>query len=247
MAWTAKDLFENMLIHVMKEESPHFHLREFNVYANRAVNDFVRDAYMAFETNQNVLDAVKPLKSTFVTSALTPSLKDGTQEFQLPEDYRHLTNLIVFCEVVSPIRDECYEIGDIIPFPSKRLDSDLEAGIKDHYFYRPRYFRPYHEIFSNNPAICRIHTGLHPGVVINNIKMDYLKSPNKITLTHTQAFVDTVDTSQTLEFSDDTCERILTKLVMYVQERNGDPRTSTTNQVSSPQPVPDMMQRTTQQ
>lgn len=225
---TVKELWKGFLIEAVKEESPHFHLREFNYYANRAVSNFVWDVYVAFENSQASLDYLKALKRTHFATDFNLTEK-GNVKFLLPDDYRHLTNCIIKYEVTAPIIDECYQVGDIIEFNSKRLSSDTEAMTLRNQFLKPIYYRPYHQIVDNE---CEIFTGVHPGLQVLSVRIDYLKTPEKLLLTQTQAFTDTLDTSQEMEFDEITCEKILSKLITMVLERNLDPRTGSQRDVN---------------
>ena len=195
---TAKELFEGYLIETVKEESPQYHLREFNFKLNRVINEFVRNIVVSFEQNQMSLDYLKALKRTQEFTTFLPGLKGGVK-YTLPSDYRHLTNCIVFWNITAPIIDECYEVGNVINFKSNRLDSDTQAAITRDHWLRPRYFRPFHQMSDNEVEIL---SGIHPGVEMAKVVMDYIKTPEKITLTNTQAFQDTIDTSQVLEFDE---------------------------------------------
>lgn len=253
---TVKELFEGTLIFTNKEQSPHTHLREFNFYANEVISDVVRDIARAFEANQKSLDYLKAIKRTI---SITPTPKDdptdtsdtpqvleivngvykNSQKFNLPKNYRHLTGVTICYEVTgTEIFDDCYEQGNVFEYGTKPLDSSQRANITADIFQRDRYFQPYHMILDQE---CYIITGDHPGIDVQRVQFDYLKTPDRVTLTYNQAFVDTEDTSVVMEFDEITCREIRDRLVQMILEKNGDPRTGSYTQISQSQPPADAM------
>lgn len=250
---TTKELYEGVLTEVRKEQAPHIHLREFNHYANEAASEFVDDIYIAFETNQKSLDYLKAIKSTIsvneagvadpadpgLTITLNPGDYPDSLRFDLPSNYRHLTSLVVNYLVEEPIFDLCYEVDDRFQYGSKKLDSDTYSSIIADPFNRPRYDRVYYSILDKE---CYVFSGVHNGLAVESVRMDYLKTPQRINITLQQAFQDTVDTSDELEFDDISARKILDKIVQKILERNMDPRTQSHSQINqSPQPQPDVM------
>ena len=61
---------------------------------------------------------------------------------------------------------------------------------------------------------------------LQNIHIDYLKSPQHLRLTQTQ-LDSTRDTSQMMEFPDYVCQEIINGLVKLVMENSSDPRLQT--------------------
>lgn len=256
---TVKELFEGVLTEVRKEQVPHIQLYEFNHYANEAASDFVDDVFMAFETNQKSLDMLKAIKKTIVINtggvadpvdpAITLTLElagdfPDSHKFTLPSNYRHLTGLIVNYNVVAPVKVNCYLPGDKISMGSRRLDSERRPMIVQDPFQRPRFFRPYHAIIDDE---CIVSTGVHPGMDITSVVLDYIKTPNLIAITQDQAFSDTTDTSDTIEFDDIAARRIMDKIVTKILERNQDPRTGGHAQINQPQLMTDVATNLRQQ
>ena len=241
---TVKDIFEGALIEIRKEGAPDFHLREFNYYVNEAASEVVDDLYIAFETGQKVLDYLKGIKKTnrydaTDASVVTPGEYPSSVRFALPDDYRHLTNLLITYKVTGDVYDDCYPPDSIFSYGSKRLDSDTYAVIVSNPYLRPRYFQPYHMIASNQ---CFLITGDHPGIELTTISMDYLKTPKRLAITYQQAYQDTQDFSDDIEFDDITARKILDKLIMKLLERYGNPRLNTNPQIQQIQPMADIMQ-----
>lgn len=243
---TAKQLFEGVLIEVKKEDSPEFHVREFNHYANETIAEYVDDLNLTFqvEKNHKVLDVIKTLKRFNIFNTFTPTAK-GQFSFTLPTDYRHLSNLIVRLGVVREIIDKCYEVGDEIEFPATQLSPELEASTIQDPFQRPRYFRPRYSITGN---ICEVFLGEDvslPGgggaLELRSVRADYIKNPDEVVLTYTQAHVEENDTSQVLEFDDITARHIRKRLIQRIFERDSNPRLQTHLPVTSVKPTPDLI------
>lgn len=66
---TLRQVFEFVQIEISKEEAPALLLEEFNFYANRAVNNYVRRVYEGYDTNQKSTDNIQVLKGHAVYSS----------------------------------------------------------------------------------------------------------------------------------------------------------------------------------
>lgn len=256
---TVKELYEAVLTEVKKEQAPHLQLYEFNHYVNEAASEFIDDVYIAFEANQKSLDYLKAIKRTLnipndgtgipdpVDNTLNIVLQPGeypdSDKFDLPRNYRHLTNLVLVYRVTDEILQTCYEIDDIFQYGAKRLDSDRYAAIIADPWQRPKFYNPYYSILDQE---CYVFSGIHQGLEIESVRMDYLKTPKRINITLQQAFQDTVDTTEELEFDDIASRKILDKTVMKILERNSDPRTSSHAQINQLQPQADVVQNVRQ-
>lgn len=241
---TLKDIYEAALIEIAKEGAPVFHLREFNHYVREAVNEVVDDLLMAFETGQKVLDYLKGIKRTVNINTFNPGAYLNSVSFDLPADYRHLTGLIVNYNVTSTIYDDCYEVGSVINKGSKRLDSDTYVSIINDPYQKDRYDRPYHITIGNRIELL---TGVHPGITTSSVTLDYIKVPERLTLTQDQAFNETTDTSQVLEFDEITNRKILDKTTLKLLEKFGDPRIQSNPVIQQVNPPADVMPRQPQQ
>ena len=82
--------------------------------------------------------------------------------------------------------------------------------------------------FGNASTVrCEIRYGKDDSVFkLQNIHIDYLKSPQHLRLTQTQ-LDSTRDTSQMMEFPDYVCQEIINGLVKLVMENSSDPRLQT--------------------
>lgn len=234
---TLKELFEHVLIDVKKEQSPHLHLREFNFILNETISEFVDDVWFAFETNQKTTDYLKPLKrfKEYTHPNIYLGIFKDSNKVDLPEDYRHISAVKVGYEVVSQISDACYSVGTVFEYPCKKTTADQLAMIEPDPFQRPKYHNPYFSILGDELFL---HTGKHVGIDIKYVFIEYIKQPEILTLTYQQAFQDTIDTSQVLEFTREGAYKIKDKLVVKMLEKDGSPRLKSyyeTNLVQPPQ------------
>jgi hypothetical protein len=240
---TARELFEGVLIEVIKEESPHFHLREFNHYVNQVINEWIDNQVLTFrvEQDQKVLDTIKSVKRYKKIEEFRPSLKRSFK-FTLPDDYRHMSNVIVGIRVVKEIRDRCYPPSpSIIHFGAQLQSPNLEASLVRNYFLRPRFFAPKYSIIGNE---CEVFLGPDTGLVgsgapveLVEVNIDYIKTPERIALTYDQVEQEGTDTSQELEFDEISCNHILKMVIRRVMERNMDQRYATHASLTTVQPT----------
>lgn len=257
---TVKEIYEGVLIEVRKENFPHIHLRDFNHYLNEAVSEIIDDIYIAFEKNQKSLDYLKAIKQSVIIDA-TGAVVDpgdpnksltlvqasefpGSVKFNLPSNYRHLTGLVVKYKVNSAIPDDCYETGNQFQYGTKRLDDDTFSSIIADPFQRPRYFEPKHAIRGSQ---CYVLVGVNnplqttTPLQILDVSLSYLKTPQRYTLTISQANSDIADGSATMEFDDITNRLILDRIVQKILERNMDQRTQSHTQINRIQTRQDVL------
>jgi len=238
---TERELFRAFLIESNKEESPVLHLEEFNYYANKAISNICDTLFYVYPTNQKVRDYLKALKRTIEISEFIESLKG--YKFNLPSDYRHLQKVEVFYKINKPI-DKCLDINKLYSFTCKVLEPDQEGSVNNDYFYSPgyrttfAYNRPYYSLIQNQ---CELLLGDKVGkeITLVKVRLDYLKTPNKINLDYVTAFEEIEDTSAKLEFDEITNKKILDELVKLVFERNNDPRVMGHIQVNTINPLRD--------
>ncbi len=235
---TVKQLYEDMLRYVRREQVPHLHLRDFSTFANAAVDLIIKDMYLAFEKNQPVLDYLRPIKKTVLVNTLLPGELPNSIVFDLPDDYRHFLLGEVNYLVSQPIAEACYLPGERFSYGTKRLDSDTDGSILSDPYLRPRYFNPYHSIFGNR---CFIRIGVQPGLQVESVRFDYLKAPKRIVLTQTQYESDTEDTSDALEWDAPMTQIILNRLIQIVMERDSNPRIASFVPVQGLQPRAETM------
>lgn len=142
-------------------------LEDFNYFFNKAINQYVNKHYNIYDVNQQTTDDLRVLKSTTI---LTPEkvigelggvdvsdwrvgqagLFDATFEVFLPLDYLHMLNCICVYKVNK--RHKCYDKGNYVQFPAKRLTADSWSLIVNDFYNRPLYKRPYYYIHNVNTS-----------------------------------------------------------------------------------------------
>ena len=159
---TAKQIFEGLLVELSKVNAPSLLLSEYNYYINKAINQYINKRYNIYDINQQTTDDLRVLKAT---ARLIPQkvesygeddligsadLFGGTYEIYLPEDYLHMLNCVCIYEMTK--NHQCYDKGNRIPFPAKRLTSDAWSNIMNDYYNRPLPERPYYYIHNINSS-----------------------------------------------------------------------------------------------
>ena len=162
---TARQVFEGMLVELSKVNAPSLLLEDFNYFFNKAIYQYINKRYNIYDINQQTTDDLRVLKSTAILnteksvdkepfSSLTnlgagkSRLFGATYESILPDDYLHLLNCICVYELQENYK--CYNKGDNVHFPAKRLTSDSFSVIINDYYNRPLPQRPYFFIHNVN-------------------------------------------------------------------------------------------------
>lgn len=199
MALTARQVWEGMLTELSKANAPSLLLHEFNYYFNKAINQYINKRYNIYDVSQQTTDDLRVLKATAILDATPiydPRLKSiqsygslsniakygagssklfgATYEIILPEDYLHMLNCTCIYEMLKSHR--CYNKGDYIDFPAKRLTADAWPVIMNDYYNRPLPERPYYYIHNVNSSTAN-PTNWNNG---DGLGTDYL-SPSSIT------------------------------------------------------------------
>lgn len=160
---TAKSIYEAILIELSKVNAPALKLHEFNYLCNKVINQFVNEVYNIYDINQQTTDDLRVLKAT---AELTPTkvklsrptvanqvtkenaLKGAVYEIELPQDYLHLLNCV--CVYYMNTNYKCYDKGDFIDVPAKRLTADSWSNVMDDIYNRPSPLNPYYYIHNRN-------------------------------------------------------------------------------------------------
>lgn len=160
---TAKSIYEAILIELSKVNAPALKLHEFNYLCNKVINQFINEVYNIYDINQQTTDDLRVLKAT---AELTPTkvklnrptvanqvtkenaLKGAVYEIELPQDYLHLLNCV--CVYYINTNYKCYDKGDFIDVPAKRLTADSWSNIMDDIYNRPSPLNPYYYIHNRN-------------------------------------------------------------------------------------------------
>lgn len=167
---TARQVWEGMLTELSKVNAPSMLLQDFNYFFNKAINQYINRRYNVYDINQQSTDDLRVLKSTAI---LTPNVVTSygtiqgegvldkytagsakmfgaTYETVMPSDYLHLLNCICIYKVNKQFK--CYNAGDYVQFPAKRLTADKWSVIIDDYYNRPLPWRPYYYIHNVNTS-----------------------------------------------------------------------------------------------
>lgn len=151
---TIRELYEYALIEMNKVEAPSLLLEDFNYFMNKAVQQYINKVYNRYDINQQSSDDLRVLKATAdLTVSKEPIGRVANKPrfiytTTLPKDYMHLLNCIVEYEVLSSFK--CYNEGDHIDFPARRLTADMASGILHNVYMKPDYKRPYFYINNVN-------------------------------------------------------------------------------------------------
>lgn len=173
---TIRELYDFALVEMNKVEAPSLLLEDFNYFMNKAVQQYINKVYNRYDINQQSSDDLRVLKST----AKLPATKEiigkvaNRDKFiyvvTLPDDYVHLLNCIVEFKVNQNFK--CYNAGDYIDFPARRLTADMAAGILHNVYMKPDYKRPYFYINNVNLPV-RYENGVSTSNRIGNSSESY--------------------------------------------------------------------------
>lgn len=151
---TIRELYEYALIEMNKVEAPSLLLEDFNYFMNKAVQQYINKVYNRYDINQQSTDDLRVLKATADLNASKEIIgrvanKDRfVYTVTLPKDYMHILNCIIEFEVEEAFK--CYNEGDHIDFPARRLTADMASGILHNVYMKPDYKRPYFYINNVN-------------------------------------------------------------------------------------------------
>ena len=165
---TVRQVWEGMLTELSKVSAPSMLLQDFNYFLNKAVYQYVNKRYNIYDINQQTTDDLRVLKSnavltpTFTSKNLSGidasqwntgkvNLLGATYEIYLPLDYLHMLNCICIYKVNK--RYKCYNAGDYVQFPARRLTADSWSIIINDYYNRPLPERPYFYIHNVNTSV----------------------------------------------------------------------------------------------
>ena len=216
---TAKQLYEYVLIELNKRKAPSLLLEDYNYFINKAISQYINKRYLLYETNQQSLDDLDPIKE--VDASINLTLQSSRYKGTLPVNYFHILN----CSVIFTVAKEfdCYSIGDTFKKRCSRLTSNSSTGVEENFYFKPTYKNPY---FFRNHTNLEIRSGSVAKAVPTTEVIDYLRKQTTITLTQDQ--LDNVtDNSQILEFADYVVLEIINEMTNIILENSGDPRLQT--------------------
>ena len=148
---TARQIFESLLVELSKVNAPSMLLQDFNYFMNKAVYQYINKRYNTYDVNQQTTDDLRVLKAT---TQLTPhKVTDygttyNTGLANLFGATFHMLNCICVYELQK--NHKCYDKGNYVQFPAKRLTADTWSIIVNDYYNRPLPERPYYYIHNTN-------------------------------------------------------------------------------------------------
>ena len=234
---TALELYDAGLIELNKVHAPSLLLDDYNYFINKAIQQYANLAYTRLEINQQSTDDIRALKKSF-TENLDEVINNGFYyhyRVKLPEDYFHLANCIIKYESVD--ENICTGKKNLLSFPARRLSVDLLPNIVNNAYLKPKYNRPYYAILDNGNGLVDDFSGdinnyldIYVGDGLDKynptIYIEYIKKPDKVTLSFEDLEKDPEDT-QVLEFPDYVCYEIINIFVRLVMENASNPRIQT--------------------
>ncbi len=174
---TARELYEYALIELNKLEAPSLLLEDYNYFINKAVQQYINLVYAKSEMDQQSTDDIRVLKASTI---LQPKLLSGEEDkanvlntglfkttyyVDLPSDYMHLLNCILEY-TINKSDFKCYNKGDTVYFPVRRLTSDMYTQILNNSYMRPTYKRPYYYLNNINT---NFESGYNKPGVVNDL------------------------------------------------------------------------------
>lgn len=113
-----------------------------NKIRNNAVS--IKDSYSGIPT----FDESDGKNNIYRTKLKTPG---ATYQVFMPQDYLHLLNCV--CIYYINQQNKCYDVGDIIQVPAKRLTADSWSSVLTDIYNRPTPLNPYYYIHNVNTQI----------------------------------------------------------------------------------------------
>ena len=131
-------------------------MEDYNYFINKAVQQYINLVYQKLEIDQQSTDDIRVLKTSTILqptkmadSIQGNNLFKSSYSVNLPDDYMHLLNCIVEYEVSAPVF-KCYNRGDSVYFPCRRLTPDMYTQVLNNAYMRPMYKRPYYYLNNIN-------------------------------------------------------------------------------------------------
>ncbi|MCK5787960.1 MAG: hypothetical protein KAH32_03105 [Chlamydiia bacterium] len=237
MYGTARKAYIDILIELVKEDSPTLYLEDFLYYFNKAVSEYLKARYEIFEVTQQLSDDLRYWKKTYTTNSLVTDIDiigNSTNE-----DYRHLLNCIIDVRLTRPVVG-CDQAAQVtVKYKATRMTSTIKAGLLNNDYLKAQFNRPYFDI-SDNTITVDIGDTNDKVVKVDKVAIEYLKQPKLIDLTEEEIAAE-ADTSQILEFSSDIGEEINKVALKLILERGSNPRTQ--SQVAVNQSINDVSVR----
>lgn len=114
-------------------------------------NDKIRNNAISIENSYSgipTFDERGGKNNIYRTRLKTPG---ATYQIFMPQDYLHLLNCV--CIYYINQQNKCYDVGDIIQVPAKRLTADSWSSVLTDIYNRPTPLNPYYYIHNVNTQI----------------------------------------------------------------------------------------------
>lgn len=114
-------------------------------------NDKIRNNAISISNSDSGIPTFDPLdgrNNIYRTKLKTPG---ATYQIFMPQDYLHLLNCV--CIYYIDQQNKCYDVGDIIQVPAKRLTADSWSSVLTDIYNRPTPLNPYYYIHNVNTQI----------------------------------------------------------------------------------------------
>jgi hypothetical protein len=231
---TARQAYIDILIELVKEETPVLYLEDYLYYYNKAISEYMKLRYEKFEVTQQLTDDLRAWKKVYETTDTVINIDDIGKKVTIDgkvvvtNPYRHLLNCIVGTETFRPNK-HCGEAAQTSgSFKATRMTSTIKAGILNNDYLKPTFYRPYFDILDNKLTV-DLGDSSDPNLKSSIIHIEYLKQPDYVNLeikdiTPAEEGVEDIDESQVLEFPQDVYEEILKQALKLILERGMNPR-----------------------
>lgn len=152
---TAREVYEAVLIEMKRIGAPDLMLDEWNHYLNKSIFEICNENYRSIDINQESSDDVQVLKARTVLTGTALSLigqpfngaTEALYRVNLPANYFHLLSCILTYSITKNYK--CYDAGNKLKVPTRRLTSDMRANTLLNDWTKPQFKVPYHSVFSN--------------------------------------------------------------------------------------------------
>lgn len=114
-------------------------------------NDKIRNNAISIKNSYSgipTFDELDGRNNIYRTKLKTPG---ATYQVFMPQDYLHLLNCV--CIYYINQQNKCYDVGDIIQVPAKRLTADSWSSVLTDIYNRPTPLNPYYYIHNVNTQI----------------------------------------------------------------------------------------------
>lgn len=127
-------------------------------------------------------------------------------------------------------------------YPAKHLTVDMKINISTNAYLKPSFRQPYYMLKDNvgnlvlnrnNTPLVEVYLGPPiTGVVLDSVRVEYLKLPDVVSLTEADVYTSVSDGSTVLQFPDYLKDEFVKRLTTNFLENTGNPRVNTQVQIN---------------